>query len=197
MEQTSRSRARRTIAYWLRLGIFFVVTLYLGISVALGLRTAYSTAHPVRGGPCCLTPAQYAGLEYESVTLSARDGLRIAGWYVPSKNRAAVVLSHGHSSHRAMTLPVAAMLAEEGYGVLMIDLRAHGESEGEIFTLWQAGDDVLGAVESLQTRPDVDPNRIAQQNESVRGFHPNRGLFVGQEAFQNVVILGTLCSGVL
>jgi len=160
MEQNSRSRARRKIVYWLRLGAFFLITLYLGINLAIGLRAAHATAHPARYGPCCLTPAQYAGLEYKSVTVTARDGLRIAGWYVPSKNRAAVVLTHGHSSHRAMTLPVAAMLAQAGYGVLMIDLRAHGESEGEIFTLWQAGDDVLGAVDYLQTRPDVDPVRI-------------------------------------
>jgi fermentation-respiration switch protein FrsA (DUF1100 family) len=103
-----------------------------------------------------------------------------------------------------MTLPVAAMLAEERYGVLMIDLRAHGESEGQTFTLWQAGDDVLGAVDYLQTRPDVDPNRIgvwgysagaaasvhaAAQSEAIKGviadglqwarFKDARGLYRG------------------
>ncbi len=204
MEQDNIPKPRRSIGYWLRLVIFFVITLYLGTSMAIGLRIAYATAHPARGGPCCLTPTEFAGLDYESVTLLSRDGLRIAGWYLPSKNRAAVVLSHSHSSHRAMTLPVAAMLADEGYGVLMIDLRAHGESEGRTFTLWQAGDDVLGAVDYLQTRPDVDPNRIgawgfsagaaasvhaAAQSEAIKGviadglswvrFKDARGLYRG------------------
>jgi dienelactone hydrolase len=189
MEQNSSPQARRTLVYWLRLGVFAVITFYLGINLGLGLRTAYATAHPVRGGPCCLTPTEYAGLDYESVTLSSRDGLRIAGWYVPSKNRAAVVLSHGHSAHRAMTLPVAAMLAQEGYGVLMIDLRAHGESEGETFSLWQAGDDVLGAVDYLQTRPDVDPNRIGAW-----GFSAGAAASV-HAAAQSPAIRGVIADG--
>jgi dipeptidyl aminopeptidase/acylaminoacyl peptidase len=150
---------RRTLGYWLCLIVFFLVAFWLAISVAGGLRDAYATTHPARGGPCCLTPADF-GFEYESVTFPARDGLQIVGWYIPSQNGAAVTLAHSFSSHRAMTLPVAAMLAEAGYGVLMFDLRAHGESEGDLFTLWQAGDDVLGAVDYLQGRPEVDSNRI-------------------------------------
>jgi acetyl esterase/lipase len=150
---------RRTIAYWLRLIVFFAVTLWLALGVVVGLREAYATTHPARGAPCCLTPADF-GFEFESVTFPARDGLTIAGWYIPSQNGAAVTLAHSFSSHRAMTLPVAAMLAESGYGVLMFDLRAHGESEGELFTLWQAGDDVLGAVDYLQGRADVISERI-------------------------------------
>jgi acetyl esterase/lipase len=189
MEQNNTPRPRRTLGYWLRLAIFFVVTLYLGVSLAIGLRIAYGTAHPARSGPCCLTPTEYAGLSYESVTFASRDGLRIAGWYLSSKNGAAVVLSHGHSSHRAMTLPVAAMLAEEGYGVLMIDLRAHGESEGQTFTLWQAGDDVLGAVDYLQTRPDVDPNRIGAW-----GFSAGAAASV-HAAAQSKAIQGVIADG--
>lgn len=189
MEPDNTTKPRHTIGYWLRLVVFFVVTLYLGVNLAVGLRLAYGTAHPARGAPCCLTPSEYAGFDYESVTFPARDGLRIAGWYVPSKNGAAVVLSHSFSSNRAMTLRVMAMLAEEGYGVLMIDLRAHGESEGEIFTLWQAGDDVLGAVDYLQTRPEVDPERIG-----VWGFSAGAAASV-HAAAQSEAIQGVVADG--
>jgi pimeloyl-ACP methyl ester carboxylesterase len=159
-QPTAAPKPRRTIGYWLRLVLFFIVTLWLALNVMMGLRGAYGVANPAKGPPCCLTPAEYAGLDYEDVTFPARDGLQIAAWYIPSRNGAAVILSHSHSSNRAMTLPVAVMLADAGYGVLMIDLRAHGESEDTVFTLWQAGDDVLGGVKYLQGRPEVDPDRI-------------------------------------
>jgi hypothetical protein len=32
MERSSASRARRRLGHWLRLGAFFLVTLYLGVS---------------------------------------------------------------------------------------------------------------------------------------------------------------------
>lgn len=184
-----RRSAGGWLLYGLRLLVVFAVTLFLALNGALGLRMAYAVAHPARGAPCCLTPTEYADLPYESVTFPARDGLQIAGWYVPSQNGAAVILSHSHSTHRAVSLPVAAMLAEAGYGVLLIDLRAHGESEGELFTLWQAGDDVLGAVDYLHTRADVDANRIG-----VWGFSAGAAASV-HAAAQSDAIRGVVADG--
>ena len=52
------------------------------------------------------------GLAYESVTLlTTDDGVRLAGWYMPSTNRAAVVLLHGAGSTRSDVLDEAAVLA--------------------------------------------------------------------------------------
>jgi dienelactone hydrolase len=62
------------------------------------------------------------------------------------------------------------VLARHGYGVLLFDRRGEGESEGDpnLFG-WQGERDVHAAVEFLQSRPDVDPDRIGAIGLSVGG----------------------------
>jgi len=49
------------------------------------------------------------------------------------------------------------MLTEQGYGVLMMDMRAHGSSSGEIFADgWNSAVDVSVMVDYLQSRPEVE-----------------------------------------
>lgn len=100
----------------------------------------------------------------EEVWLLTRDGVMLTGWYVPPQNGAipprggaVIIILHGLGSNRAGVLPHARMLMGQGYGVLMMDMRAHGLSEGEIFVDgWQAPLDVDAMVEYLQQRPDVE-----------------------------------------
>jgi alpha-beta hydrolase superfamily lysophospholipase len=70
-------------------------------------------------------------LPYQDVTLSTADGMHLAAWYVPGRQLNAVILVHGIHANRQATLPAAVMLFEAGYHVLMLDLRGHGDSEGE------------------------------------------------------------------
>lgn len=109
-----------------------------------------------RDQPSHATPAGY-----RDVAFVTSDGLTLRGWYRPSANGAAVVLTHGYSLDRAFLLPQAEILAEDGFGVLTYDLRAHGTSDGTLTTRgWLETEDVLGAVAFVADQPDVDPNRI-------------------------------------
>ena len=72
------------------------------------------------------TPAD-VGLTYRSVEFPATDGVMLSGWYVPSRNNAAVALLHGAGSTRSNVLDHAVVLARHGYGVLLYDARGHGE----------------------------------------------------------------------
>jgi uncharacterized protein len=85
---------------------------------------------------------------------------------VPSRNGAAVIAFPGRSG------PVrhARMLARHGYGVLLIDRRGEGESDGDANVLgWGGWRDVVAAVEFLDRRPDVEPGRIGGIGISVGG----------------------------
>ena len=106
------------------------------------------------------------GRPYETVTLRSSDGLRLEGWYVPSRNRAAVIVFPGRSGPVAH----ARMLAEHGYGVLMLDRRGEGQSEGTYNAFgWDGVRDVHAAVAFLRSRPDVDPQRVGGLGLSVGG----------------------------
>ena len=60
------------------------------------------------------------------------------------------------------------MLIRHGYGVLLLDPRGQGRSEGD--TVRWAGDrDLLAAVAVSPHRPDVDPDRIGGFGFSIGG----------------------------
>jgi len=54
----------------------------------------------------------------------------MAGWFIPSRNYATIILLHGYGGSRTAMIWHAEQLVEAGYGVLMYDERASGKSEG-------------------------------------------------------------------
>jgi pimeloyl-ACP methyl ester carboxylesterase len=141
-----------------RMLILVLSEVLLIIYVGLPFYRAYQITHPARF-PVVNTPADL-GLNYEEITLTADEGIRLAGWYIPSRNGAGIIAIHGSNGNRTHMLHHAAILAQHGYGVLLFDLRAHGESGGDIFPAANDSSDVLAAVAFLQNRPEIDPQRI-------------------------------------
>jgi len=134
--------------------------------IAFPIIQANSVAHPKRAPVCCVTPADL-GFAYEDVAFGTSDGLTLRGWYIPSQNRAAVIVTHGVAGNRVGHLDQAAALAGRGFGVLLLDLRAHGHSDGSTITF--GGEDIRAAAAYLQTRSDVDPERIGAMGLSLGG----------------------------
>jgi pimeloyl-ACP methyl ester carboxylesterase len=115
------------------------------------------------------TPAS-VGLHYERVSLRTRDDVALAAWYIPGDSRAAVVLLHGAGSTRSNVLDAAAVLADAGFGVVMIDARGHGESEGRAMDFgWHGDADIAAATAYLSTRTDIDRDRIGVVGLSMGG----------------------------
>lgn len=105
------------------------------------------------------------GPAYREVTLRTADGLDLGGWYVPSRNGAAVIAFPGRKSPRDH----ARMLARHGYGVLMLDQRGQGESEGEPTGTWDSSEDLRAATEFLHEQSDVRDGRVGGLGLSVGG----------------------------
>jgi hypothetical protein len=121
----------RSGRYWRNLIIAALVALSIGLLfvfyVAMPIIYANGVAQPKRAPVCCIAPSDL-GLDYETVSFKTRDGLTLHGWMIPSHNRAAVMISHGIAANRLGHLDQGVFLAEQGFGVLLFDLRAHGES---------------------------------------------------------------------
>ena len=60
------------------------------------------------------------------------------------------------------------MLARHGYGVLLLDPRGQGRSQGDLVR-WAGDRDLIAGATFLQGRPDVDPDRIGGFGSSVGG----------------------------
>jgi hypothetical protein len=154
----NESRRRR----YLRRSLVGVAAAVVFFEIAFPILFAYVYTHAGRS----FTPQAHLGVSYEDVTFETTDGLKLAGWYVPSKNRAAVIVlpAGGRSGPQGH----ARMLVRHGYGVLMFDPRGTGESEGDPYR-WGGERDVKAALAHLQRRPDVDPERIGGLGLSLGG----------------------------
>jgi fermentation-respiration switch protein FrsA (DUF1100 family) len=113
-----------------------------------------------------VVPEPNLGGDFEEVSLTTDDGLELSGWYVPSRNRAAVIAFPGRKGPQRQTR----MLVRHGYGVLLFDRRGEGDSEGDPNALgWNGTRDIEAALAFLRDRPDVDPGRIGGIGLSVGG----------------------------
>ena len=159
-----RSR-RRDDRLWWRYGrrlLFTAGVLFATVAILIPVAISYAVTHAARDH----VPAADLGAPYEEVEFRTSDGLLLKGWYIESRNGAAVISFPG----RAASQKRAKLLARHGYGVLLFDRRGEGLSEGDpnLFG-WQGERDVHAAVAFLQSRPDVDPARIGGIGLSVGG----------------------------
>ena len=93
----------------------------------------------------------------ESFRLSTPDGENLGAWYVDGKaTEPVVLLLHGHGGNRGNCLRRGEMAASWGCSVLMISLRAHGDSTGDFDDIgYSARHDVVSAVDWIQQKhPD-------------------------------------------
>lgn len=159
-----RTNNKHGCRYWLNLVAFACLALFIGLLFLQFVGHPYylskGWAHPNSPSVCCSTPEDY-GWAYEEVSFVTVDGLALRGWYIRSKNGAAVILSHPIGSNRVSMLPMADLLARHDYGVLLFDLRTHGESEGTVLPYGgNEAEDVIGAATYLRTRDEIDPDKI-------------------------------------
>ena len=162
------SRRRR---YLRRLGIG-VLGLVVFFELVLPIALSYGYTHTARP----VVPAADLGVPYEDVTFTTADGLELAGWYIPSRNGAAVIAfpaARARSGRRGCSPGTATAYSRPPW---------RGASEGDPSAVGWAGDrDVKAAIAYLQSRPDVDPtvsaasaSRLAASSCSRRPPSPRR-----------------------
>jgi uncharacterized protein len=156
--RTGGSRRERYLRRGLTLLLGVLTAVPVVAYVVFPVAFSYGYTHIGRTGA-----APELGLPFESVSVRTSDGLDLAARYVPSSNRAAVVVFPGASA-----VEEARMMATRGYGVLLLDPRGQGGSEGDLVR-WAGDRDLIAAAEYLQSRPDVDPERIGGFGSSVGG----------------------------
>ena len=138
--------------------VALLVGAYGGASLVIASAVTRAKRRPLEGHP------QHNGLEYEDAEFKSRRGdVSLRGWYIaPGEQGPVLILVHGIDANRASDglLELATGLALRGFGILLFDLRGHGESGGSrvsggYFERW----DVLGAFDYLVGR-GVAPGRI-------------------------------------
>jgi uncharacterized protein len=145
-----------------RRGLLGAAGVVVGFFTLMPIGLAYVTTHTARS----VVPANHLGVAYEDVSFTTSDGFKLQGWYVPSRNGAAVIAFPGRNGPQKQTR----MLARHGYGVLLFDRRGEGRSEGKPNSWgWRGTPDIAAAIKFLERRPDVESGRIGGIGLSVGG----------------------------
>jgi len=129
----------------------------------------YNVTHP-RQTDYTITPANY-NVIYEDVYFQTEDNLRLAGWFLPAglDARGTIIVMHGYPANKADALNWSLFLQDK-YNVLLFDFRYFGSSEGKYTTIgWNEKKDLKAAVDYLNTRTDIDQEKIGVMGFSMGG----------------------------
>jgi len=112
-------------------GIFFSVAIaYAAILLLVFVFQPRLVYFPQFARELDLTP-RAAGLDYEDVSLTTDDGVRLHGWWVPAgQARGAVLVLHGNAGNISHRLGYALMFNRLGYSTLLLEYRGYGRSAG-------------------------------------------------------------------
>ncbi len=133
---------------------------YAGISLYVARKVAF-----VQPRAFTKTPAD-AGLSYRDVSFLSREShLLLSGWFVPGvlsdgqlTTERTIIMVHGSRSNRtapeARLLDLVAALAQQGFAILVFDMRGQGKSAPAANSMGYFEQyDVLGAVDFLRVGP--------------------------------------------
>ncbi len=186
----------------------------LGIIVALIAIiswTMVSQAVVAEREPVEVTPLEY-GMAYENIEFPPRmpeeraeeNPITLRGWWIPRTaesvgSDSAIIVVHGLDSNRArdpeVYMPLIRDLRDRGFSLIMFDLRAHGESDGEVMSAgYYERYDVLGAMDVVETRYGIPAERIGVLGFSMGGVaallgtieEPRLRALVVDSAFANI-----------
>ena len=110
--------------------------------------------------------------EGERISLRARDGATVTGWYLPPRDSAwgkpapGFLWFHGNRENIEGIAPVIRALRPPAAGVVVIDYRGYGESRGRVSERGMYADGEA-AWDYLAARPEIDSVRIAVYGRSI------------------------------
>lgn len=153
--------------------------------LALSLVVGHVLTKPV---PAYLGPPP-AELHAQALSFPSDSGVTLRGWYAPGEtHRGAVVLLHGVRSNRQSMVGRAMFLHRAGYGVLLVDFQAHGESAGDRIT--------FGYRESADARAAIRQVRAMAVGEKVGALGVSLGaaslVFANAQPRLSAVVLEAL-----
>ncbi len=91
---------------------------------------------------------------FETVYLKTKDSLKLEAWYITADSaKGTVCLFHGHGGTKSGVIKEAESFKKMGYNTLLLDFRAHGNSEGNTCTIgYKEAEDVKLAFDYISSK---------------------------------------------
>jgi fermentation-respiration switch protein FrsA (DUF1100 family) len=186
----------RSMIWWkILLWAYLLFTiLYCGFGLILYLLQSKFLYCPVR--TVCYSPEEF-GLEFEEVTLTAADDIKLNGWYIPALNaKFTILFFHGNGGNIMHRLDNIQLFYNLGLNCFIFDYRGYGKSTGKP-TEQGTYLDATAAYEWLTKERKVKPQDIIFFGRSLGGSiaaelarKADVGSMVLESAFTSYVAMG-------
>ncbi|MGZ9585437.1 alpha/beta hydrolase [Paenibacillus marinisediminis] len=128
---------------WMSAGILLFLALSLWVIPVYGVhrmtlskRQSYKKCFELMEEFQVFTKQEFDELDKEEVNIKSNDGLKLFGTYIekyPYSNRVAIIV-HGYTAAMPWSSQFSGIFMKKGFNILLIDQRAHGQSEGKYAT---------------------------------------------------------------
>ncbi len=145
-------------------------TITSALAVVLWLAASYAGVYWLTRRPHAIFPEPVPEISWakpQAFRLATDDGEELGAWFIDGQaDQPLVLLLHGYRGCRRNCLPQAKIAAEAGCPVLLISLRAHGDSTGAKCDVgYSARKDVVAAVGWLRQRHPGRPVVVWGQSQ--------------------------------
>ena len=118
-----------------------------------------------------ITPADL-DLPYQAMRIPTANGKHLFAWFIPLpdglENGPAVAVMHGWGGNAGHMLPFASLLHNQGYSVLLLDARNHGQSDSDGHSsMPRFAEDLEHGLDWMRQQPGIDPRRLFLLGHSV------------------------------
>jgi predicted acyl esterase len=135
-----------TLSIFLLLAVFRIVLPFIVINKMVNMHVDFKEVYR----------AEDFGIEADHFFVTTDDGLKISAYDVKADNPAAVIvcLSGIHNPSATAYLGHAKLFREHGFATIFFDMRAHGESEGDVVCLgYKEYLDTKAIVKYIKAKP--------------------------------------------
>ena len=112
------------------------------------------------------------GLPHREIRIPTANGKQLFAWFIPLpdglESGPAVAVIHGWGGNAGHMLPFASLLHDQGYAVLLLDARNHGQSDTDGHsTMPRFAEDLEHGLDWMRQQPGIDPQRLFLLGHSV------------------------------
>lgn len=112
------------------------------------------------------------GLPHREMRIPTANGKQLFAWFIPLPDGAesgpAVAVMHGWGGNAGHMLPFASLLHDQGYAVLLLDARNHGQSDSDGHSsMPRFAEDLEHGLEWMKQQPGIDPHALFLLGHSV------------------------------
>ncbi|OGF68200.1 MAG: hypothetical protein A2Y62_05430 [Candidatus Fischerbacteria bacterium RBG_13_37_8] len=163
-------KRRSNIPFYLKLLLILLLVAAVGVEAFFYLYIR-SMFYPTKKS-INITPSMLL-LESITVEIVAQDGVKVSGWLLLNKNskNKVILMVPGYNANKADLLNLGSKLYALGYSLLLIDLRGHGESDGDKSYMGiKEKDDIVASLTYIMNDNRLKANSVAIWADNVSAY---------------------------